>query len=99
MFDTHLNEPQGRTDKLQLVALCGLMLLGGIFVYSATMVNESAAAASWYRQSWFRQIVWYILGIGAASGLCFVDYRTLSRWAFVVYWASILLLLAVLIPG
>ena len=33
------------------------------------------------------------------SALCFVDYRTLSRWSFVVYWVTILLLIAVLIPG
>jgi rod shape determining protein RodA len=99
MFDAHLTEPRGRVDKLQLVALLGLMVLGAAFVFSATMVNESAAAAAWYRQSWFRQIVWYVLGIGAATGLCFIDYRTISRWAFVLYWATILLLVAVLIPG
>jgi rod shape determining protein RodA len=99
MFDTHLNEPQGRVDKLQLLAICGLMLLGAAFVFSATMVNAPAAAAPWYHQSWFRQIIWYVLGIGAAIGLCFIDYRTISRWAFVTYWVTILLLIAVLIPG
>jgi rod shape determining protein RodA len=99
MFDAHLNEHQGRLDKLQLVALCGLMLLGGVFVYSATMVSGTAAVAAWYHQSWFRQIIWYVLGIGAATGLCFMDYRAISRWAFVVYWVAILLLIAVLIPG
>jgi rod shape determining protein RodA len=75
------------------------MVLGAFFVFSATMVNESAAAAPWYHQSWFRQIVWYVLGVGAATGLCFIDYRTISRWSFVVYWVAILLLIAVLIPG
>jgi len=54
---------------------------------------------AWYRQSWFRQLVWYVLGIGAATGLCFIDYRTIARWDFVVYWVTILLLIAVLIPG
>jgi len=99
MFDAHLNEPRSRLDKLQLVALCGLMALGAAFVFSATMVNESAATAAWYHQSWFRQVVWYVLGSGAAVALCFVDYRSISRWSFVVYWGSILLLIAVLIPG
>ncbi|HZR16570.1 MAG TPA: FtsW/RodA/SpoVE family cell cycle protein [Verrucomicrobiae bacterium] len=101
MFDAHLNEAKGmgRLDKLQLAALCGLMILGAIFVFSATMVNESAAAAPWYRQSWVRQVVWYVLGSGAAVSLCFVDYRAISRWAFVIYWSAILLLVAVLIPG
>jgi rod shape determining protein RodA len=99
MFDAHLNDNSGRVDKLQLVALCGLMIVGAAFVFSATMVSETASAAAWYRQSWFRQIVWYGLGGGAAIALCFVDYRTISRWAFVMYWATILLLIAVLIPG
>jgi len=40
-----------------------------------------------------------VLGTGAATGLCFIDYRTISRWSFVLYWVSILLLIAVLIPG
>lgn len=99
MFDVHLTENRARLDKLQLVALCGLMILGAAFVFSATMVSEAAAAAPWYRQSWFRQLVWYVLGTGAATGLCFVDYRSICRWSFVVYWTTILLLIAVLIPG
>ncbi|HXJ75848.1 MAG TPA: FtsW/RodA/SpoVE family cell cycle protein, partial [Candidatus Dormibacteraeota bacterium] len=94
-----LNEHQARLDKVQIVALTGLMLLGAAFVYSATMVSESAATLSWFRQSWFRQIVWYALGTGAAASICLIDYRALARWAFVVYWATILLLVAVLIPG
>ena len=99
MFDSHLNEGKGRVDKLQLASVLGLMCLGAVFVYSATMVSESAASAAWYHQSWFRQIVWYVLGTGAAAALCLVDYRTVSRWAFVIYWVAILLLIAVLIPG
>ena len=99
MFDASLNEHQARLDKVQIIALCGLMLLGAAFVYSATMASEGAATLAWFHQSWFRQIVWYVLGIGAAISLCFIDYRSVTRWAFVVYWAAILLLLAVLIPG
>ncbi|HTL17470.1 MAG TPA: FtsW/RodA/SpoVE family cell cycle protein, partial [Patescibacteria group bacterium] len=99
MFDAHLNEAKGRVDKLQIAALCGLMLLGAAFVFSATMANESASSAAWYHQSWFRQGIWYVLGSAAAVALCFVDYRSISRWSFVIYWSTILLLIAVLIPG
>src|SRR6516165_4332060 len=90
MFDVHFKEPHGRLDKLQLVAIVGLMLLGAAFVYSATTVNEPAATTPWYHHSWFRQIIWYMLGIGAATGLCFIDYRIIARWALVVYWITIL---------
>lgn len=99
MFENPLNEPESRLDKLQLLAICGLMILGALFVFSATMVNESAAVAPWYRESWFRQIVWYLLGIGAGTGLCFVDYRTISRYSLILYWFTILLLIVVLVPG
>jgi rod shape determining protein RodA len=99
MFDPELNERQPRFERVQLIALFGLMLLGTAFVYSATMVSESAGLAAWYNQSWFRQIVWYVLGTGAAAVLCCVDYHTLARWAMVVYWVSVLLLAAVLVFG
>jgi len=99
MFEPDLNERESRLERLQLAALLGLMLLGAVFVYSATMVSESVSSAPWYNQSWFRQIVWYALGTGAAAGLCCVNYHTLARWAMVAYWASVLLLVAVLVFG
>jgi rod shape determining protein RodA len=99
MFDADLNERQSRIDRVLLVALVGLMLLGAAFVYSATMVSESVRLAPWYNQSWFRQIVWYLLGTGAAAALCCVDYHTMARWAMIAYWSSVLLLVAVLFFG
>jgi rod shape determining protein RodA len=99
MFDAALNERQSRIDRVQIAALLGLMVLGALFVYSATMVGESAGSAPWYNQSWFRQIVWYGLGIGAAAALCCVDYHTVARWAMVAYWLTVLLLALVLLCG
>jgi rod shape determining protein RodA len=98
MITTPINEPHVKVDRLQLAGLAGLMVLGTLFVYSATMVNPSEALKSWYDQTWFHQIVWYTLGIGAGVVLCLLDYHTLARWSFVVYWATILCLVAVLIP-
>src|SRR6516162_3908984 len=98
MFDAGLNEHQARVDKLQLVALCGLMLLGAAFVYSATTVGAAADSLVWYNEMWFRQIVWYSIGLCAAGALCLVDYRVLARWSYVIYWITIFLLLLVLIP-
>lgn len=112
MFESTLNEPQSRVDRLLLGALAGLMLVGLVFVYSATMVNEPAGVFQQYHdlpfgaffkwllgEMFFRQLIWYGLGIGAAIVVCLIDYRSLARWAMVGYWGSILLLLAVLIPG
>lgn len=88
-----------RVDRMQIGAVIGLMLVGVAFIYSATMVNESAMSAPLLSQVWLRQAVWYGVGLGLAAALCLVDYRTLARWAMVVYWGTILLLAGVLIPG
>ena len=98
MISTPINEPQTRVDRLQLAVLAGLMLIGTMFVYSATMANAAEALKPWYNQTWMHQVVWYALGIGAGVALCLPDYHTLSRWSLVVYWATIFCLLAVLIP-
>ena len=99
MSATLLNqEHHERFDRLQLAALAGLMLIGTLFVYSATMANPAMAALPWYDQAWLRQIVWYALGLGAGVALCVLDYHTLARWSFVAYWATIFFLFIVLIP-
>jgi rod shape determining protein RodA len=98
MTDEFIKEREGKLDPLQLVALAALMFIGTLFVYSATMATASLSALPWYDQSWARQIIWYALGISAGAALCLVNYHTLARWSFVVYWAAILSLLAVLVP-
>ena len=99
MMPLAANERQSRVDWLMMAALAGLMLIGVSFVYSATMANEPVVLGAWYNQAWFRQVVWYGLGLAALSAVCLVDYRILARWSLVGYGAIILLLVAVLIPG
>jgi len=96
--DKLLNERRNRPDRLQLAALAGLLFLGAVFVFSATTANQSSALP-WHDQTWVRQIIWYALGLGAGTALCLVDYHTLARWSFVIYWATIICLVAVLIIG
>jgi rod shape determining protein RodA len=97
MNNTALNERR-KLDRLQLAALVGLMFIGAAFVFSATMANQAASTLPWYGQIWVRQMVWYVLGIGAGAALCLVDYHTLARWSFVVYVATIFFLVIVLVP-
>ncbi len=99
MFDADLQHHKSRIDRLQIAALCGLMVVGTLFVYSATAVNEVAATAVWYKESWFRQVIWYVLGSVAAVGVCCVDYHTVARWSMVAYWVSVLMLAVVLAFG
>jgi len=98
MNNLFIKERESKFDPLQLVALAALMCIGAMFVYSATLVNASSAVLPWYDQSWVRQIIWYALGLGAAVAVCLTDYHILARWSFVAYWASIVCLVAVLIP-
>src|SRR4029077_13815582 len=97
MFENDLIERRSRIDKLSVWAVLGLLVLGVAFVYSATMARQSGATPL-YNQVWFRQIVWYGVGLAAAITLCFVDYHILARWWLIAYWGSVITLVAVLIP-
>ncbi len=99
MFAIGTIERQSKVDWLMLLALAGLMVVGVTFIYSATMVNEAASLTVWHKQSYFRQIVWYGIGMGAAAAICLVDYHALARWSLVAYWGSIVSLLAVFVVG
>ena len=98
-YSPPLNEPHARFDWLMLAALGGLMIIGVLFVYSATMVKGSSTLATWHNQTWFRQVVWCVLGLGAMTAVSLMDYRVVARWSAVIYGLTILLLILVLIPG
>ena len=87
-------------DWLLFVALAGLMIVGALFIYSATMVNAATASAPFYAQRWFRQVVlWYGGGLVCAGLVSTVSYHRITRFALVFYWANIVFLIGVLIPG
>src|SRR5580658_2495197 len=98
MVDPSINEHGQKLDRLQLLALAGLMLIGALFVCSATLANPAFASLPWFDQMWVRQIIWYGIGIGAGAVLCFLEYHIIARWAMVIYWATIFSLIAVLVP-
>ncbi len=88
-----------RVDTPQLLAVLALMVTSIAFVFSATTLNESSGALAWYRETYFKQIIWFGVGLSAAVAFCLADYHSISRWSFVAYWLSILTLIAVIIPG
>ncbi|MDE3065914.1 MAG: rod shape-determining protein RodA [Verrucomicrobiota bacterium] len=99
MVDASIHAHMSPLDRLQLAALAGLMVIGTLFVYSATAANPAVADLPWFDQSWFKQIVWYALGVGAGAVVCAMDYHVLARWSVVAYWAAIFFLVVVLVPG
>ena len=88
-----------RIEWPMLLALLGLLVMGGLFVASATLGNENTAHLPLLRRGYIRQIIWYALGCGLGVLVCWRDYRWLSRWSMIVYWLAILFLIAVLVPG
>jgi rod shape determining protein RodA len=99
MFGQTLNPREARFDWPMLIPVFGLVLIGIAFIYSATSVDETLSGQPWYQQFYFKQIVWCVLGVGGAIAVCLTDYHKLTRWAMLVYWGSILLLILVLIEG
>jgi len=89
MFEPALNDRPSRLEWPLILGVLGLTALGVAFIYSATIGSLRMALTQW---------VWCSLGLGAAAVICLIDYHTLARWSLVAYWATVLLLVAVLIP-
>ena len=112
MFTNAFNERTSRTDMPQLIAVGCLMIFSVLFVYSATMVNSPLGVLQQFRemplrefavwmfgQFFFKQLIWFGVGIAASVAICLIDYHTLARWSYVGYWVMIVLLVAVIVPG
>src|SRR5438128_5289583 len=99
MFEPTLNQRETRLEWLMLLALFGLMIVGATFIYSATVVNESARQLPIYKQEFFKQVIFYLAGLAMAAAICLIDYRRLARWSLVAYWSSIFFLIAVFAVG
>ena len=86
-----------RIDLLMAFCLFGLMLFGSIFILSASVEQyENNDLVDTY---FFRQVIFYFFGILIGFLFIIIDYHKLSGYAQTFYWATILLLILVLIPG
>lgn len=85
-----LNARPSRIAWPLLAAVVLLMAVSCAFVYSSTLGDGGTTA---------KQLVWFTVGLVGAVLLCLVDYHILARWAWVGYWASILLLVLVMVIG
>ncbi|MBI3882062.1 MAG: putative lipid II flippase FtsW [Verrucomicrobia bacterium] len=77
---------------LLVFCVCALLMLGLVILYSAGMSGPGAK----YMVS---QLVWAVLGVGACVAATTVDYRHLKKISWILLGLSVLLLVAVLIPG
>jgi len=83
-----------RFDWTLLIAVLALVAVGLVAVYSATYSMGGG------RHSLFmKQVYWLILGGGVTLLSLFFDYRRLERWGYVLYGASVVMLVATLAVG
>ncbi len=73
MNDAFNSPSRSRLNWVLMAALAGLMAFGLAFVLSATRVNELFSEAAWYKQPFFKMIVFYVIGIGVAVVVCLKD--------------------------
>ena len=86
-----------RVDLLLAFCLFGLMLFGSAFILSASI--DQYEINSLFHTYFFRQIIYYFVGLSLAVFFVIIDYHRLSGYAQTSYWIIILLLVLVLIPG
>jgi len=73
----------------------GMVLVGILTIYSTNVF-----AASVFRKTlYLKQLTWLGLGTGAMLVACLVNPRTLARYAYLIFAATVLLLIAVFIMG
>ncbi len=93
MYEADLTKKEPKVEWLMLAAITGLMVIGIAFIYSASTASDPNS------NFWLKQAIAYGLGIVLAAGLCCFRYESISRFAVVGYWISILLLFAVMAFG
>lgn len=83
-----------------LLSLIGLMVAGGFLIFSSASLGLMARDGATFGSVAFSQFVFGVLGGGGALLLMSnVYYRHWRRYAFYIFLASIILTLAVFIPG
>jgi len=84
-----------RSNWLLTGAVCLLITLGVLFVYSACYVSDEAEVNPLY----LRQLLWIAVGAVCFVAFSLLDFRRLRRFEWGIYGGSIGLLVAVLVVG
>lgn len=85
-------------DKTAPLLILGLLIFGLVMVYD----SSSAQALTNFDDKYFflkEQIKWVAIGIAVAVAAFYFDYKELRRFAFLGIIFSVILLVAVFIPG
>lgn len=84
-----------RIDWLFLLAMFGLVLIGILFIYSASYLNDD----EWMTALARRQLLWVLVGLGCFTAATVVDYRKIAANSWWIYLMCLVLLVLVLVMG
>ncbi|MEX6428912.1 MULTISPECIES: rod shape-determining protein RodA [Ferrimicrobium] len=87
----------GKVDLVLAVVALAIGVFGVLMVYSATKVQLMHAGISGYYY-FERQAIYLVLGVVAMIVLALIDYQRIAHFAYLIYGASVLGLVAVLSP-
>lgn len=89
-----LSAPWRHIDVALVVCTLGLAALGVLMVFSSTRGTDPTPDMTFLK----RQGLFAVIGVGVLLLLAFIDYRRIRDWAWLVYAATIALLIGVLSP-
>ncbi len=84
-------------DWLLVLVVCGLSAIGVVLVWSATQPSLLAAGDDPHTYL-KKQLLWTVIGLVLMFAVSFADSRQLRAWTPLAYGATLLALLAVLVP-
>jgi rod shape determining protein RodA len=84
-----------RMNWVMNLAILVLLVVGVLFVYSATSAREEQTI----RWLWRKQLFWALAGLGVYLGMAVFDYRRLRDQAPLIYGFALVLLVVVLVMG
>lgn len=91
----HIRQLLRRMDWALFCTVCVLMVLGVLFIYSATWRGEGVPMSPFYK----KQIVWALIGLALFFLITLADYHVLGENAWWLYSTALVLLVLVLFVG
>jgi len=93
--------PQTQFDELLLWALAGLLMLGLVMVYSASIATAEGSKFTGYQPAYYlmRHGIFIAVGLAAGAFAFSIPVQTWQNYAPYLFMAGALLLVLVLIPG
>lgn len=84
-----------RSNWMLTIIIAILLVIGVMFVYSATYVGDNRTIRPLYE----RQLVWLVAGLISYSAMAMYDYRKFRQISWAVYGSALVLLVLVLFMG